>query len=294
MITRDLLAAGRVANLPTVWTNVYCGAALTAASVGVSVWSLNLLVATLAGSLLYLAGCLYNDYYDRDWDAQHKPERAIPAGRLAPRLLLKLIIILAALGLALSSTLGATGILVASAICVFVYLYTIIHKRTALGIIPMGICRACLYLLGAATIGAFKIESLMALPVLIPALGLMAYIAGITLIARSEAQLNLPSWAKWIGLVLLVTPSLTHLQTQQFDLMVFPLLFFWIYLSTAWDKLQQNIGAFVSKCLVGICIVDAIALLTIEGDLTMRATSFAIIALCAISAHLLQQKAPAT
>jgi len=93
---KDLLAAGRIANLPTVWTNVLVGAALV--MVG-QTWDYSqrgrLALVMLAGSLLYVAGCFYNDYYDRHWDAEHKPERAIPSGRLSASLLGWLILLFA-------------------------------------------------------------------------------------------------------------------------------------------------------------------------------------------------------
>ena len=88
---KDLLAAGRIANLPTVWTNVLVGASVGVAS-GFGEWSIRLAIAMVAGSLLYVAGCFYNDFYDRHWDAEHKPDRAIPSGRLKPVILGWLIV----------------------------------------------------------------------------------------------------------------------------------------------------------------------------------------------------------
>src|SRR5882672_2462669 len=81
MSVSTALKLGRVSNLPTVWTNVLVGIALVGgeATIGMVLW------LGTAVSLLYVAGMYLNDAFDHRWDAQHRPERPIPAGEVSAR-----------------------------------------------------------------------------------------------------------------------------------------------------------------------------------------------------------------
>ncbi|MDP6208922.1 MAG: hypothetical protein QGG01_11470, partial [Roseibacillus sp.] len=81
----DLLAIGRVANLPTVWSNTLVGFLLA--------WTIDDLEIPFEAGLqrlpllligvtsAYLFGTFLNDWKDADFDGEHRPERAIPSGR---------------------------------------------------------------------------------------------------------------------------------------------------------------------------------------------------------------------
>ena len=77
MNARTLLELGRVSNLPTVWTNVACGAALS----GAPLRAAPLVLVAVAGSLFYVGGMLLNDAFDAEIDRRERPERPIPSGR---------------------------------------------------------------------------------------------------------------------------------------------------------------------------------------------------------------------
>ncbi len=307
----DLLAAGRIANLPTVWSNVLTGAVIALSVSGGSLEGSagRLFIALLAGSLLYTAGCLYNDFYDRHWDAQHKPDRAIPSGRLSVVLMAQLIMGLGLGGFVLSLLLGAAATAVSLLIALFIFIYTRTHKQTPLAIIPMGVCRAGLYLLGLSvvrdvpTLSEYNMIYLGELfrsgaltPYLLPAVGLMSYIAGITLVARSEATNTLPAGAKWLGLILLVSPYLTH-GVAQCSLGSVGFVFiagavgtmFWMK-----NQVEQSVGCFVSQCLAGICCVDVLFWLSAGAVVLGLPVSLAIFIVFFGLALLLQRVAPAT
>ena len=73
------LKLGRVSNLPTVWTNVVAGAALTGASLSVA----QLVPLWLAlSSCSDFGGMFLNDAFDRHIDARERPERPIPKGQI--------------------------------------------------------------------------------------------------------------------------------------------------------------------------------------------------------------------
>ena len=86
---RALLATLRIANAPSVVSNVFLGFMLgwiydrdywNPASMH---WH-EAAIACLAGLMLYFSGNLANDWFDRSWDAEKRPERALPSGLFRP------------------------------------------------------------------------------------------------------------------------------------------------------------------------------------------------------------------
>lgn len=133
----------------------------------------------VASGCLYCGGMVLNDVCDAKRDAQERPERPIPSGRVTMRMAVFLAMILLAIGslaaITVSLWIGAT-------IAIAIVLYDAILKRTLLAPWLMGLCRACNLLLGAAA-ATGEVTSI-ALP---PAIALGAYIASITYFARCEA-----------------------------------------------------------------------------------------------------------
>ena len=133
-----------------------------------------------ASAMIYLAGMALNDLADRGEDARERPERPIPSGAISPR-----AAALVGSGLLLGGVLAAgragarwTG--PALAAMVVAYDFRLKHSPT-LGPIAMGGCRALSLLLGAeASRDGVTPRGVEA------ALLLGAYVAGLTLIARSE------------------------------------------------------------------------------------------------------------
>ena len=190
---RAALNLGRVSNLPTVWSNVIAGAMLAGgASLDV------MLMAMAAMSLLYVGGMYLNDAFDREIDARMRASRPIPAGDVSPRTVFAIGFGLLAAGVialvALGWQAGLAGLILAAAIV----LYDWHHKGNRLGPLLMGFCRAMVYV-GTAAAAAAMLDP----RVLIGALVLMLYVAGITLAAKQEA-FERPS--NWGPLLLLAAP----------------------------------------------------------------------------------------
>lgn len=97
---KALLATGRVANLPTVWSNV-----LVAFGLALSVDKLPdaitgtftetsypcfettaFILGIIIASLLYVGGCMLGDYKDISFDRENRPNRPLPQGVLSGRL----------------------------------------------------------------------------------------------------------------------------------------------------------------------------------------------------------------
>ena len=171
---RTLLRLGRVSNLPTVWTNAMAGAVLAGgAPIG------PVLGAALALSLLYVGGMWLNDAFDAEIDARERAARPIPRGEIRRGTVFAVGFALLALGVLAALPVGAG--LVALALAGAIVLYDWSHKRTALGPVVMGATRLLAYLLGAAAAGGITGAALLG------ALGLMAYVVGLTYAAKQEA-----------------------------------------------------------------------------------------------------------
>lgn len=136
-----------------------------------------------AAALMYLAGMALNDYADREDDARDRPERPIPSGAISPRTAALLGGSLLVAGVALARQTGARRTGPALAMMVVAYDFQLKHMRV-LGPIAMGACRSLSLLMGVEASGrSLRAERRVAAPML-----LGAYVAGLTLIARSETR----------------------------------------------------------------------------------------------------------
>jgi 4-hydroxybenzoate polyprenyltransferase len=172
------LELGRVSNLPTVWTNVLAGLALATLAPS---WALVVPVA-IAASLLYVAGMYLNDAFDARWDAEHRPERPIPAGEVSPKTVFRagFGMMIAALVL-LAVTTNARALVAGVVLAALILLYDLSHKASRFAPIVMALCRVAVYALAAAAGGhAF------APPVFAGGAFLFLYLVTLALIARQE------------------------------------------------------------------------------------------------------------
>ncbi len=149
-IIHSLAASSRIANVPSVLCNVLLGVAL-AALWGKPLNPTEIAPLMLAGVFLYFGGNFLNDWADRDWDAKHRPERALPRGLFPSGVYLIFATAFMAAGLGFCAMVHTNCLWVGAAIAVMILLYTRIHKRSAWSVIPMGICRGLLPVLALAT-----------------------------------------------------------------------------------------------------------------------------------------------
>ncbi len=179
------LRLGRVSNLPTVWTNVLAGVALT----GVSVAPGPLAFLALALSLFYIGGMYLNDAFDREIDARERPERPIPAGVVRAMTVFAtgygmLVAGLAALAAeaAWTSRGGYTPtILSGLALAGLIVFYDARHKANPWSPLLMGLCRVLVYVTAA-----FAVAGRLGAPVVIGATVLLSYLIGLTYVAKQE------------------------------------------------------------------------------------------------------------
>lgn len=332
---QDLLAAGRVANLPSVVSNVLLGCGLGIFTGSSFVHEPVFFLPCLAGCLLYLGGCFLNDWKDQTWDASHRPERAIPAGRISSSAMGFLASSFLLLGIGVAAFLNTGALLVGSGIVASILVYTFFHKRTAWAVIPMGLCRGLLYLFGFFSqtwrthFGAFSDLFLSDNPtqyeqdkranliweltdylqiLASPIVGIVAFVAGLSLFARAEAQAIVPKRNRLLGVLLMSWVVLTHslywmLITPMWNLL--SLLPFVVFLVIGIRAMRRSVGRGVSWLLATICLADFIIAVPLAVELLSRGTVFKfagqeafLFPLASLTAFLLalllQKLAPAT
>jgi 4-hydroxybenzoate polyprenyltransferase len=143
-----------------------------------------LLVAT-AG--LYLSGMTWNDIFDRAEDAQERPNRPIPSGRVPLRNAIVFGAGLTITGLAASALAGVPSLLVALILTACIFLYDGVMKRTMVGPVFMGLCRSLNVLLGASG-GVATFREVWMLPQIWIAVAMGVYIAGVTWFAKTDSR----------------------------------------------------------------------------------------------------------
>ena len=198
-----LLKLGRVSNLPTVWTNTLAGTLVAGGS-----WQdARIAIIVVAMSFLYEGGMFLNDYFDRDIDARERPERPIPSFEIAPGTVAAIGSGLIAAGLALLAILGLQALGLGLLLAAFIVAYDRHHKGNPFAPVLMGMCRALVY-----AIAAMALVGTLSGVLIIAAVALLAYVAGISYAAWQE-RLDRPSnlWP----LALLAVPLLAMASTLQ-------------------------------------------------------------------------------
>jgi len=303
-----LLATARIANIPSVVSNVWLGIMVGMlrsesglagdGNHGIALMTL----LPLAGVLLYVSGNFFNDWMDRVWDQQHRPERALPRGLFSPALYGGLALGFGLLGVFLAAATSMPSGMVAAGIAGCVIVYTVFHKRTAWAVIPMGLCRALLPVMGSLAIYPY-INDIW--PV---ACGLFCYIMGLSLSARSESMAEPPkrvailARALLLGTLVVVAWGNKGLLIHTLPSVIGALPYLvWTHLCLKiWRK---PVPLLVSRLLAGIPLVDWMVLLPVSwmmalhgpgGTIGYIVMGFCVPPLAFIAALLLQRVAPAT
>jgi heme O synthase-like polyprenyltransferase len=334
---RALLTTLRIANMPSVICNVWLGIVLAMLFVpdyrNFQLHAPKVFAIACAGLLLYAAGNLLNDWKDRAWDQTCRPERALPRGLYQPSTYLAaaVVCLLIAIGLAYSNSTASA--ITAAIIAINIITYTHWHKGHAWTVIPMGLCRALLPVMGFLAFDAsllflpmyfdwmdFLIDSMpievhdtlwKVVPIIVwilpHSLALLFYIIGLSLSARSESRPTTSSGETWIARSLLVCALLSmSINWMQFEptavVALIALIPCAIWLTLCLTRFRKPIPAHVSALLAGIPLLDWVALLafatySVYHDHDMHwiiVTCFLLPPTAFLTGRLLQRVAPAT
>lgn len=195
---RPWLELTRVPNLFTVPGDPLAGAMVATHGAAPSASAAALAMGT--SLCLYAAGLIHNDWCDLETDRRERPERPLPRGAIHPRAALAVASVLAVTGLALAAAAGCSAAILAGVLALLIALYNAVLKRGQAGPLAMGLCRGLSFLLGAAAgagPGALRPD------VAIPAVGLTAYIAAVTVIAAREMETGTRVRGRWMPLAVL-------------------------------------------------------------------------------------------
>lgn len=250
------LRLGRVSNLPTVWTNCLAGAVLAGA-----VLDERLLSVCGAMSLFYVGGMYLNDAFDREIDAQERPERPIPSGQVSARAVFIAGFVMLMLGvralIAIAHYLyevpampvaiagfGTAGLIVA---------YDAYHKGNPLSPLLMGLCRVGVYVCAALAVRGEWGQA--------PLLGagaLLCYLIGLTYVAKQE---NLSRVSNLWPLAFLAAPFLVTAAAWQQPLaaVLWAVLLGWVaFAIRLLVRKPPQIPRAVVSFIAGISLVDGL------------------------------------
>ncbi|WP_340271500.1 UbiA family prenyltransferase, partial [Aquipuribacter nitratireducens] len=137
----------------------------------------------LSSVALYWAGMALNDWADRDLDAEERPERPLPSGRVAPTHALGAAAGLTAAGVGVAALAGGRRpAAVAAGIGAAVWLYDLAGKRGPLAPVSMALTRSLDVLLGAAASRQGTRAALL------PALAVGLHTLAVTDLSRGEVH----------------------------------------------------------------------------------------------------------
>jgi 4-hydroxybenzoate polyprenyltransferase len=257
-----LLRLGRVSNLPTVWSNVLAAAVLAGQSD--APWPPGPAVAWLvvALSLFYVGGMYLNDAFDRAVDARERPERPIPAGLVSAPTVFVIGFALLASGLGVLAALAAWGrtpggwkaVGAGAVLSGAIVYYDARHQAIAWSPLVMGACRVLVYLTTALAV-AGRVTP----PVLGGALVLLAYLVGLTCVARQETLAEFRS--AW-PLALLAAPFVyaAFALTQPVAAVLYLGFLAWVghAISLLLRRRRVDIPRAVVSLIAGISLLDAL------------------------------------
>ncbi|MEZ6055142.1 MAG: UbiA family prenyltransferase [Planctomycetaceae bacterium] len=190
----------RIPAVFTAWADICAGYLLTHNPWGLPAadarGELHLFLLLLtASSGLYLAGMLWNDYFDLAIDREDRPNRPLPSGRISLSAAYSVGVCLVLIGLGASASIGLfwpnlwrwNPLIIATLITMSVFAYDRLLKQTIVGPVAMGLCRFFNILLGASCSG-IRWTGPFQQPQLWIAAAMAVYICGVTWFARTEAK----------------------------------------------------------------------------------------------------------
>lgn len=256
---RTGLILGRVSNLPTVWTNAAVGWFFAGGGMVPEIlWMIGGI------SLLYVGGMTLNDAFDARWDRENAPERPVPSGRISVASVWILGILEMAGGVALLMTKSSFHPWVLIGLVVAILLYDWIHKRWKGSVLVMGICRALVYIGAASAVVAQTNALEVPGPIIAIAVGVVLYIAGLTLAARNERSPVKNTTGFLVRLMLMLPVLFPLLASSQAPaspmrtaLVIASVIVIWAWIVICRTTLSKSIPAGIAFLIAGIALFDA-------------------------------------
>jgi len=270
-----LVRLSRPANLPTAAADILAGTAVGAFTVfegNPTPWfallpgwfTLGLVAVSV---LLYGAGVVLNDYYDRELDAVERPERPIPAGLVKPSEVLVLGWSLAGLAFIIAAGLDIRILGLALILMSLIWFYNYKAKKSDFwGPFFMGSCRALNFFLGLSPFWTPEKTWLALVPLI--------YIFAVTAVSRGEVHGGNRRSLVLAGVLYLASAGLLSALLGYFRVLnfvvVLGLLIFMariLYpLYRAWMKLEPaRIRVAVKAGVLSLVLMDSVVGLAFGG-----------------------------
>lgn len=193
----DYFRLMRISLLPTAWSNVLMGFAISLLPGATPHQWWALLFLLMCCSCLYLAGMVMNDICDYEADCKERPERVLPSGNIEIKQAQRLFFVLAFAGILFSwlatrvnNSYSASSVGPALALLCLICVYNFRAKDSPLGPVVMGLCRTMNVLLGCSLVSTAPVVLGFGSAQLYVAGCIGLYVAGITWLAREEHQLS--------------------------------------------------------------------------------------------------------
>jgi 4-hydroxybenzoate polyprenyltransferase len=186
-VLRQFLLLVRLPNILTTPTNILTGY-FAAVLPSWNVDALQLSYLIFSSALLYVAGIVFNDYFDIEIDLRERPYRPLPSKSITTKkaLLIGIISLLSANLLAFLA--GVSSFVVCIVLSAIVIGYDYRLKNTLIGPIVMGSTRSLNIILGAspALFAAILTNENILVRIMFVSLSLLAYVLSISLLSRKE------------------------------------------------------------------------------------------------------------
>jgi 4-hydroxybenzoate polyprenyltransferase len=266
------LPLARLLRLPNVFTafaDIALGLCATFALVPAAFddgWQFRAAMLMLASGSLYLAGMVWNDYFDFEEDKRDRPFRPLVNGQIAIRTAVVLGIALIAIGVGCAFLAGRQCGIVASILTIAILLYDSRIKRTSFGPLSMASCRFLNILLGLslAEWAAIPWPTRVHL-----ALTTGTYIVGVTWFARTEEKRSNPKVLRLAAIVMLIAGGLALAVATRVkpgtssDFFPYLLMILGLWIGIPIQRAIQNpsptnVQAGVKRGVLGLVMLDAV------------------------------------
>jgi hypothetical protein len=206
---KNYLTLIRVPNLFTLPSNVMAGYFSSNIQKDIEIQTIIFLI--LISACLYATGVILNDLADRKIDQKERPNRPIPARKVAPRNAIILALLLILISVTISLMISSSTVIIVFLLIFFIFAYDFLLKNSPVGPVVMGMTRLLNVLLGSSPYlmiiakDSYDYELFRTLTV---SLSELAYITGISALSRYETY-KIPSLRPIaIPVVLLLLPIL--------------------------------------------------------------------------------------
>ena len=257
----------RPANLPTAAADILAGVAIAGITITTNYLTVEgirlyprIAYLVFASVLLYMAGVVLNDVFDRTTDKIKRPERPIPSGLIPAGHATVLGILLMAAGIGLAFLATQLSGIIALLLGLLILSYNgIAKKNTFLGPLNMGLCRALNLCLGMSFSGSVEHPEYSLIH--------LTYILAIAMVSGGEVHRKNRNNIIWGGVlyagVILGILSVIPKQQDGF-LYVLPFLLLFMYLifkpliQAYRVNKAENIKKAVKAGVISIIALDAL------------------------------------